>query len=535
MAKHAITSIGTFLLAFLTTDALAQDAVQFNRDIRPILATNCFECHGGDEGSREAELRLDTAEGAYADRDGSTAIDPGELEASDVWARIASDDPDLVMPPPDSKKSLTDEEREMIRRWIEEGAPYERHWAFEPATLPEAPEVENGDWVRNPIDRFTLTRLEQEGLVPQSQADRETLIRRVAFALTGLPPTIAEVDAFLADESPRAYEQMVDHYLASEHYGEEQARHWLDVARYADTHGLHLDNVREMWAYRDWVVKAFNENVPFDDFTTWQLAGDLLPDPTLDQLVATGFNRCNVSTSEGGSIKEEWLYRYAVDRASTMVQTWMGLTAGCAVCHDHKYDPLTMREFYSLYSFFYSAADPAMDGNIRNTNPFTKVPSPEQAAALADARQQEDAARQELVAALQNAEYSDPADAALESESTGPEDGTAIAVTRDVVQTIADDDFQYGTRVKNTSRNAVSWVLAPEFGAPSGRRVIEMAYGAQFDITIELALIPVVVPEEGRIECRLRVDPYNVPHVFALQFDDGNSQPPHRLGRREPP
>ncbi|MEO8498376.1 MAG: DUF1549 domain-containing protein, partial [Planctomycetota bacterium] len=460
--------------------AQSGDAVTFNRDIRPILAEHCFQCHGFDEKQRQAELRLDVAEAAYADRDGHIAIKPGEPDASQVWTRINSSDPDEVMPPPETKKTLTAEQKDLLRRWIERGAMYQKHWAFEAPQQPAEPPVKNQDWVRNPIDRFILARLDQEGLAPQAEADRETLIRRVAFALTGLPPTIAEVDVYLADDSPQAYEHMVDRYLASQRFGEEQARHWLDLARYADTHGLHLDNEREMWAYRDWVVKAFNDNLPYDQFTTWQIAGDLLPSPTLDQRVATGFNRCNVTTSEGGSIADEWTYRYAVDRTSTLVEVWMGLTAGCAVCHDHKYDPLTTKDFYSLYAFYFSAADPAMDGNIRKTNPFIKVPTAEQQAALQSARDHEAAAQKQLDEALAATEYHDP------SAASPPSD-----IKRDITDTLVDDDFQFGTRVRNTSRNDVEWLLDPEFGAKSGRRVMEMAYGSQLDVTVELALIPV--------------------------------------------
>ena len=368
------------ILAILLPRAgLAQPAatVRFNQDVRPILASNCFACHGLDANKREADLRLDEPDSAYA-----VAIKPGDPDGSEFWLRVTAEDEDLRMPPPSSHKQLTDAQKRFCaagssraRRTRSTGRSNRRWGMLRPPCV-----VRPG--LRNAVDRFILARLESEGLQPRPEADKETLIRRVAFAATGLPPTLAAVDAFLKDDSPDAYERMVDGYLASPHFGEEMARHWLDVARYADTHGLHLDNERHMWAYRDWVVRAFNDNLPFDQFTLWQIAGDLLPSPTLDQLAATGFNRCNVTTSEGGAIDQEFLYRYAVDRAGTMIQAWMGLTGGCAVCHDHKYDPLTMREFYSLYAFFYSAADPAMDGNVNNTGPFLRLPKPGQQEAL---------------------------------------------------------------------------------------------------------------------------------------------------------
>ncbi|HTN01936.1 MAG TPA: DUF1549 domain-containing protein, partial [Planctomycetaceae bacterium] len=285
----------------------ADDTLQFNRDIRPILSANCFQCHGFDGKARQAELRLDIPDGAFTEHDGHVAIKPGQPDASEVWKRISSTDKDTVMPPPDSHKELKPAEKELLRRWIEQGAGYQKHWAFEAPVRHPEPTVKNEGWVRNPIDRFVLARLEREGLAPQPEADRATLIRRVAFTLTGLPPTPAEVAKFEADQAPDAYEKMVESYFQSPRHGEEMARHWLDVARYADTHGLHLDNEREMWAYRDWVIRAFNANQPFDQFTIDQLAGDLLPQPSLDQLIATGFNRCNVTTSEGGSIEAEFL------------------------------------------------------------------------------------------------------------------------------------------------------------------------------------------------------------------------------------
>ena len=502
------------ILLSLSPRAMAQDEIEFNRDVRPILAANCFECHGFDVKTRKAERRLDTAEGAYADHEGSIAVKPGDLAASELWNRITSTDAEVVMPPPESKKSLTEAEKETLRRWIEQGAPYRKHWAFEPPKSSKIPIVKNAAWVRSPVDAFILSKLEVQNLTPQSEADREVLIRRVAFSLTGLPPKIEEVDEYLDDTSADAYEKMVDRYLASPHFGEEQARQWLDVARYADTHGLHLDNEREMWAYRDWVVKAYNQNLPFDEFTKWQLAGDLLPEPTQDQLIATGFSRCNVTTGEGGAIPEEWLYRYAVDRTSTTMQTWMGLTAGCAVCHDHKYDPVTQRDFYSIYAFFYSTSDPAMDGNVSTTNPFLKVPTEAQKVTLEAAQQQSITAKKALEDAIATTEYSDPANAVAESAAD-------IVEVSDV---LIDDSFPLGTNTRNTSRNDATWRLDPEFRAKSGRRVIELAYGSKYDLNLDFTLIPVVVPNEGRLEFWLRIDPFNSPTAFAVQYNDSQNR-----------
>ncbi|MFM7817802.1 MAG: DUF1549 domain-containing protein, partial [Verrucomicrobiota bacterium] len=274
----------------------APGTVQFNRDIRPLLSDNCFACHGFDAKKRKAGLRLDTPEGAFApNKEGRVAIKPGDLAGSELWKRLQTTDPDDVMPPPETHKSLTAAQKDTLKRWIEEGASYQKHWAFEPITSPTIPPAQPGQTSWNPIDRFIAARLATDGLKPSPEADRTTLIRRLSFDVRGLPPTVAEVDAFLADTAPKAYERLVERFLDTPQYGEQMARHWLDVARYADTHGMHLDNERQMWAYRDWVVSAFNRNLPFDRFTVEQLAGDQLPSPTQDQLVATGFNRCNVT------------------------------------------------------------------------------------------------------------------------------------------------------------------------------------------------------------------------------------------------
>jgi hypothetical protein len=483
------------LLLFPSALAAAEGRLSFNRDIRPILSENCFACHGFDAKKREADLRLDTAEGAAADLGGYQAIVPGSLEKSEAWQRILSTDPDEIMPPPKSHKTLTDAQKNTLKRWIEEGAVYERHWSLE---TPVKPAVPSG---RPAIDALLEARLGEKQPAFLPEADRATLIRRVAFTLTGLPPTLAEVEAFEKDPSPGAYEAMVDRYLQSPRYGEEMARHWLDVARYGDTHGLHLDNERHMWAYRDWVVQAFNGNLSFDQFTVWQLAGDLLPDATTAQKVATGFSRCNVTTSEGGAIDEEYRHLYAIDRAATVTTAWLGLTGGCAQCHDHKYDPLSTKDFYSLYAFFYSAADPAMDGNIAKTVPILKLPAPGQQEAL-DAARKEESIR---LAALEGAPlpaYTEP-------------DPKAAPVARE--QEIFDDLFPLGAIQRNTSRNAPVWLDRPEFGAPSGRRVLEQANGKFFEQILTPELIPVTVPEkDARFEIAVRPDPLSPPSAISI-------------------
>ena len=369
-------------LALTTGRALTADKepVRFNRDVRPILASACFGCHG--QGKQKAGLRLDQPDAAYAKNknSGVAAITPKKAEASEALRRIFSADATEAMPPPDSHKKLTAEQKAVLKRWVEEGAVYEPHWAFTAITKP----LVSRDTKGSAIDALLADQLAKRGLTPNPEADRPTLIRRVSFALTGLPPTVKEADEFLVDTKDGAYERMVDRYLAKPQYGEEMARHWLDLARYADTHGLHLDNERGLWPYRDWVVRAFNDNKRFDRFTVEQLAGDLLPNPTKDQLVATGFNRCNVTTGEGGSIDAEWHFRNAVDRAAVAAETWLGLTAGCAQCHDHKFDPISHKEFYSLYAFFYSAAGSPLDGNALHHEPSVKLATPEQEKKLAE-------------------------------------------------------------------------------------------------------------------------------------------------------
>ncbi len=359
-------------------------AVDYDRDIRPILADNCFACHGFDPKQRQAGLRLDVPEGAFAAlKSGKHAVVPRNPGASEMVRRILLKD-GLKMPPAASGKQLKPEQVAVLRRWVEQGAPYSQHWAFVAPKRPAVPRVQPSAWVRNPIDAFVLARLQREKLPPSPEADRRTLARRLSLDLRGLPPTLREVEQFVADRRPDAYERLVDRFLASPHYGERMALKWLDLARYADTHGYHIDSHRDMWLWRDWVIDAFNRNLSFDRFTIEQLAGDLLPNPTLEQRIATGFNRNHPINFEGGAIPEEYQAAYIFDRIDTTATTWLALTMRCGQCHDHKYDPFTQKEFYRFYAFFHNVPEQGLDGQRGNARPFLKVASTEQQAKLAE-------------------------------------------------------------------------------------------------------------------------------------------------------
>jgi mono/diheme cytochrome c family protein len=342
-----------------TAWAEAPAPVDFSRDVQPILSQHCFACHGPDESSRQAGLRLDWADAAVGELDsGARAIVPGEPEASELIARVASDDPGLRMPPESAGDALTDQQIDILRQWIAAGAVRDDHWSFRPIIRPQPPVVRDAGWVRNPIDRFVLARLEQEGVAPSPEADRTALLRRLSLDLRGLPPQPAEVDEFLGDNSPEAYERLVDRLLASPHFGERWGRHWLDLAHYADSDGYLGDALRPYaWRYRDWVIDAVNEDLPFDRFTVEQLAGDLLPDATLEQRMATGFLRNTLRNTEAGVDLEEYRLKEIVDRVSTVGIGWLGLSLGCAECHSHKFDPISHREFYELFAFFNNTDD----------------------------------------------------------------------------------------------------------------------------------------------------------------------------------
>jgi hypothetical protein len=358
-----------FALTFGTVLAAAAPGVDFNREVRPILSDNCFHCHGPDSATRMANLRLDTDEGARK------AIEAGNSAKSRLFARVSHAKKPLRMPPPASGLSLTDAQIDTLKRWIDEGAKWDEHWAYRAPKRPALPAVKAKNWVKNPVDQFILARSEREGLKPAKPAQRETLIRRFSFDLTGLPPTPAEVAAFVNDRKAGAYERLVDRLLASPHYGERMAMEWLDLARYADTHGFHIDSHRDMWPWRDWLIRAFNRNQPFDQFTVEQIAGDLLPDATLDQKIASGFNRNHMINFEGGAIPEEYQTEYVVDRVDATATVWMGLTMGCARCHDHKYDPISQKDFYRFAAFFNTISEEGLDGRYGNAKPFLPLPS----------------------------------------------------------------------------------------------------------------------------------------------------------------
>jgi mono/diheme cytochrome c family protein len=358
--------------------------IDFGRQIRPILSDTCFTCHGPDEKSRDSDLRLDTKAGAFVDLDGHRAIVPGKPLESSLYRRLISKDEDEKMPPVDSGRKLSSEQVELVRLWIEQGAKWEEHWSFVAPKQPSAPPVKNKNWIRNPIDAFVLARIEAAGLSPSPEASKETLIRRLTLDLTGLPPTLAEVDAFLADKSPSAYESLVDRLLRSSRFGEHMAAAWLDAARYGDTNGYQSDRTRTMWPWRDWVIDALNRNMPFDQFTVEQIAGDLLPGAKPQQFLATGFNRNHPLNGEGGRIAEESRVDYVIDRVETTGTVWLGLSIGCGRCHDHKFDPISQQEFYGLYAYFNSIDENGGVDRGGNAKPVMKIAPPQQARRIAE-------------------------------------------------------------------------------------------------------------------------------------------------------
>ena len=506
LSARVLSQLILLATASFTLTARAEN-VDFSKEILPLLSDNCFGCHGPDSSNRKAGLQFDQQDRAVAKlKSGNHAIVPGDSSASSISARLMSTDPDDQMPPPDSGKTVSFEEIARIKQWIDEGAEWGGHWAFEAPKKPKVPETPSSWNQSNPIDAFILKSLQSTKLVPEAAADKATLIRRVSLDLTGLPPTVEEVDAFLADDSGQAYEQVIDRLLRSKKYGEHMARHWLDAARYADTHGLHLDNERTIWPYRDWVIKAFNKNQPFDEFTVEQLAGDLLPKPSLEQRVATGFNRCNVTTSEGGSIDEEYYMRYAVDRVETTSTVWLGLTAGCAACHDHKFDPISQKEFYQLFSYFYSLTEKAMDGNVNLPPPSIKVPTATQAAEKLDLDQQLADVRKQVASIYESIDYKD----ARADETLGD------LASKDTVW--FDDELPKGAK-RDGAEGKDSWKSVDHAGRKAFVRTAPESLSQHF---FTGAKKPLEISQGDKLYGYVFLDPNNRPKTIQLQFNDGS-------------
>lgn len=485
----------------------AEGTVSFNEQIRPILSDNCFSCHGTDATHRK-KRRLDTPEGAYAARNEIRAIVPGDPDDSDLWLRITSTDEDEMMPPKDSNKPpLTKAQRDLIKRWIEEGAVYQKHWAFEPIARPAnppPPATATRGAGPETIDAFVLAKLAPRQLALSPEAPREILFRRLTLDLTGLPPTPAELDAFLADTAPDAYEKAVDRLLASPRYGEHFARYWLDAVRYADTHGLHFDNIRSIWPYRDWVVAAFNRNLPFNQFTIEQLAGDLLPNPTESQLIATGYLRSNLTTHEGGSITEELIARNTADRVNTTAAAWLGLTASCASCHDHKFDPLTQKEYYQLGAFFRGLEDRGWDGNVALPGPRILLGSPAQLAQL-DRVAAELAAREEALADLTTKA------AARVPMPKSSEPAMYEVVWADDGDAPTPEDFQ-------TSPLERGWREGEAVPLVSGHRALRIEGPIQRDVFFGSGDVALKMHQALRAFVHVHLDPAKRPKALSIEF-----------------
>ena len=506
LSRPALALVAAFGVVVTSPAAPLPAKIDFNRDIRPILSDNCYACHGPDSAKRKAGLRFDLKDGALAKlKSDNFAIVPGQPGKSSLVARLTTKDEDERMPPAKTGKHLTEAQIDLLRRWIGEGAEWQAHWSLIKPEVPPLPVVKNKRALPNPIDQFILARLEKEKLKPSPETDRATLIRRVTFDLTGLPPTPAEVDTFLADRKPGAYERLVDRLLESPRYGEHEARYWLDAARYGDTHGLHLDNERSLWPYRDWVVSAFNRNQPFDQFTVEQLAGDLLPNPTPEQKIASGFNRCNVSTSEGGAIDDEFYVRYAVDRTETAAIVWMGLTVGCAVCHDHKFDPISQKEFYQLYAFFNNISEKAMDGNALLPPPTMKLPTPEQETKLAQLDESLAAAEKRI------------RDETIKINYTEPERKTNAATNPPADFVWVEDDFPKGAQAEASGETgALKWIESGK--VHSGKRAITRTDKGLAQDFFTQAAQPLIVGKDDKMFAYVYLDPTNPPKAIMLQY-----------------
>ncbi len=485
--------------------------IDYSRHIRPILSNNCFKCHGPDEKERKGGLRLDLAEAALKPADsGSAAIVPGRPSESALVARITATAADELMPPPHTNKKLTPQEIELLTQWIRQGADYRLHWSYVKPQRPALPTVRDAGWVRTGIDHFILMRLQQAGLKPAPEADRVTLIRRLTLDLTGLPPTREEVDQFVNDTAVDAYEKAVDRLLASPHFGERMAQEWLDLARYGDTNGYENDSDRAIWKYRDWVIDAFNCNMPFDQFTIEQIAGDLLPDATPEQRTATGFSRNVTYNEEGGADPDEYLVKYAVDRTSTMASIYLGMTMGCAECHDHKYDPVSQKDFYSLLAFFNSVeGEKGAQGHDVPLPPLLTFPTPDQSKTLKRSQTQLAEIESRIKEALAQVNLEEPATA-----------GAPLAQPREYIW--VDDALPTGAAPNGTeSEKSWIWVDQPAQVASGKLSHLRNAKGlSQHYFTGAAAGLK--IGDGDKLFAYVFLDPQNPPKMVMLQFNDGS-------------
>ncbi len=510
--KHWVVQIALFAVAnaACACAANADDKVDFNRDIQPLLADRCFACHGRDAQQVQGELRLDLpASATKKNEEGRTAIVPGKPDASELVRRIFSNDESEIMPPAETNKPLQPAERELLKRWVAQGAEYQQHWAFVKPVRRALPKVADANWPQNDIDRFVLARLESNGLKPSAEASRTTLIRRVSLDLRGFPPTIAEVEQFLNDSSPSAYEQMVDRMLASQHFGEKMALIWMDLGRYGDTNGYHYDSTRQVWLWRDWVINAYNKNMPFDQFTIEQLAGDLLPDATLDQKIASGFNRNTRYNEEGGADPAEWLVRYAIDRTNTLGQVWLGMTVNCAECHSHKYDPISQKEFYQLYAFFNSMNEPGAQGHNQQYPPLLKVPQAADDKKLTAAKTQIAAIEVQIKQKLAAFNYAEPEGAPKTAEPAGPTEIVWV-----------DDELPTGAKPEG---NGLVWVVAPNPVHSSKRSMKRVSRGNQQHFFTS-ATQKLKVGKGDKLFAWVYLDPANPPKEVMIQFNSAGAQ-----------
>ncbi|QDU59845.1 Planctomycete cytochrome C [Planctomycetes bacterium Pan216] len=500
-------AVSTALFAASPERPATAPTIDFGRDIRPILSDNCFSCHGPDEAERAGGFRLDLRDEVLKEADsGEHPIVPGNIASSEIIARITSDDESMLMPPSESNKHLTPAQIDLLQRWVAEGANWQEHWSFVPPTKPKPPAVTREKWLNSPIDRFILARIEAAGLSPSPEADRTTLIRRLTLDLTGLPPTPQEVDAFVNDTSPDAYEKLVDRLLGSKHFGERMAVMWLDAARYGDTSVFHADGYRDMWAWRDWVVDAYNANKPFDEFSIEQLAGDQLPNPTIEQRLATGFHRNTPTTDEGGAIAEEYRVEYVVDRVKTTATVWLGLTLECAQCHDHKYDPFSQRDYYRFYAFFNVSDDKGMQSRRGNAEPMLELFDPEKQRQLPGIRERIAAKKGEMQAVeataathfrewLRNQDYSQPEQPSMPA-------GALVHTMLDegkgkVIAKILGDE--QGTATKGTLKGNALWTEGKFNGALKfdGKTVVDLGDVGNFERSDRVSFGAWVNPEKN--------------------------------------